>query len=783
MRYAPLYAEHSLGIEERRARPRLHPISLIFINLDDLNGGVVFNISEDGLAISTAMILPDGDLPTMRIQFPGSSDWTPVNGRIVWKSKSKKEAGVQFLGLTEEAREQLRRWIESEASPDESDLELTASHASLAQDIGHRMKSWMFSEASRGEFYGEEGAPLVDLPKELGDRMKRWMFPGTSRGEFQGEATTPSDDLGAIKETELLNGTVFTDHNAAKCEIEDLVSKPGLKQTKDTAGNFNEAETPSRAPDRRAHLRKRIIPLGYIQLGESNGGIALNVSEGGLAITTALMLPDDYLPNIRLQFPDSSDEIEVCGHIAWRAESKKEAGIKFVGLTEKARRQITNWISSQASPGDVPEQMEGIWEKHATPPHVQNLPQLENPILRSSAMDDVLEQNPEISLLSLEAGPAMRGTATPRSHIAIGKQVDKAAHRYRRKIARRDWNHDGRQRVLGRLAAIAAVIGIIFLALEWFSLQPNAQNRMIAAVGQKAKEWSEPLKKESPKNETPLTLDSVPTAPGPDVKKTDAQALETAPSPAEVDRGNRDASAKNPRQQTRVAERPPAKSVSKIPGGPVKNEPAKNELAQGQASKEFSRVTASVNNHPAERTQPQIVTGPPPEPPQPKASITVPTDSASNLTNSAPPPEPSDRGNLPLSSKQPEVAFNVTGSVSIRTDPYPSLRMPAERGSKKSKQGESLQLGYLMSRVEPVYPEEAKNQGVEGTVKMHAVIGRNGTVQGLMSVDGPPLLVPAAMSAVQRWRYSETLLAGHPVETEEDIAIMFRLSKSTTPRK
>jgi hypothetical protein len=39
------------------------------------------------------------------------------------------------------------------------------------------------------------------------------------------------------------------------------------------------------------------------------------------------------------------------------------------------------------------------------------------------------------------------------------------------------------------------------------------------------------------------------------------------------------------------------------------------------------------------------------------------------------------------------------------------------------------------------------------------------------------------MSAVRQWRFSETLLAGQSVETEEDIDIVFRLSNPAAPRK
>jgi len=36
----------------------------------------------------------------------------------------------------------------------------------------------------------------------------------------------------------------------------------------------------------------------------------------------------------------------------------------------------------------------------------------------------------------------------------------------------------------------------------------------------------------------------------------------------------------------------------------------------------------------------------------------------------------------------------------------------------------------------------------------------------------------AAMDAIRQWRYSPTLFDGKPVETEDNVTILFRLSKS-----
>ena len=85
-----------------------------------------------------------------------------------------------------------------------------------------------------------------------------------------------------------------------------------------------------------------------------------------------------------------------------------------------------------------------------------------------------------------------------------------------------------------------------------------------------------------------------------------------------------------------------------------------------------------------------------------------------------------------------------------------------------------LEEGRLVNKVEPVYPRIAVISGVQGEVKLHAIIARNGTIQSLNAVSGHPLLVRAAMDAVGQWRYRPYILNGEVVEVETFITVTFR---------
>jgi len=99
---------------------------------------------------------------------------------------------------------------------------------------------------------------------------------------------------------------------------------------------------------------------------------------------------------------------------------------------------------------------------------------------------------------------------------------------------------------------------------------------------------------------------------------------------------------------------------------------------------------------------------------------------------------------------------------------------PAEPPSRIRVAG-NIQESRLISRVEPQYPDLARQARIQGTVRLQAVIATDGTVSKLEVVSGHPLLVQAALDAVRKWRYQETLLDGTPVEVATTISVVFTL--------
>jgi periplasmic protein TonB len=78
--------------------------------------------------------------------------------------------------------------------------------------------------------------------------------------------------------------------------------------------------------------------------------------------------------------------------------------------------------------------------------------------------------------------------------------------------------------------------------------------------------------------------------------------------------------------------------------------------------------------------------------------------------------------------------------------------------------------GLLKTKVEPVYPGDAD---VEGTVVLHAIIGKDGHVKTLDAISGPAMLKGAAIDAVKQWTYKIFLLNGEPSEVDTTVIVVF----------
>ena len=95
---------------ERRKKPRNRPRTLVYVELESANGGMMRDLSEDGFALRAMMPLRAGE----KTQFEFTlDDATSISGegRILWIKESGHVAGIEFCGIPRKAREQIREWL------------------------------------------------------------------------------------------------------------------------------------------------------------------------------------------------------------------------------------------------------------------------------------------------------------------------------------------------------------------------------------------------------------------------------------------------------------------------------------------------------------------------------------------------------------------------------------------------------------------------------------------------------------------------------------------------
>jgi protein TonB len=93
----------------------------------------------------------------------------------------------------------------------------------------------------------------------------------------------------------------------------------------------------------------------------------------------------------------------------------------------------------------------------------------------------------------------------------------------------------------------------------------------------------------------------------------------------------------------------------------------------------------------------------------------------------------------------------------------------------RQRVGGQVQAAKLIFGPKPIYPPLAKQARISGTVRLQAIIAKDGSVIELQVLSGHALLVNAATDAVRQWRYQPTLLNGEPIEVITTVDVVFSL--------
>ncbi len=182
---------------------------------------------------------------------------------------------------------------------------------------------------------------------------------------------------------------------------------------------------------------------------------------------------------------------------------------------------------------------------------------------------------------------------------------------------------------------------------------------------------------------------------------------------------------------------------------------------------------------------------PPPPPPPPPAAVkivkVVETDIVNNQLRTptkipkkvemikedeAPPPSTGIVGGVPGGIPGGQMGGVIGGIISSTPMAVPKVATP-----QRIRVSQGVTSGLKVHDVTPQYPPMAKIARVQGAVVLAAVIGKDGSIQGLRVVStASPLLVQSALDAVKQWKYKPYILNGEPVEVDTTVTVNFTLS-------
>ena len=83
----------------------------------------------------------------------------------------------------------------------------------------------------------------------------------------------------------------------------------------------------------------------------------------------------------------------------------------------------------------------------------------------------------------------------------------------------------------------------------------------------------------------------------------------------------------------------------------------------------------------------------------------------------------------------------------------------------------------LVHRVSPRYPDDASWRRMDGSVKLHVLIGEDGSVERASVLLGTCMFSPSAVEAVRKWKYSPLVVNGKPVKVDTTVDLTFAVRR------
>ncbi len=174
-------------------------------------------------------------------------------------------------------------------------------------------------------------------------------------------------------------------------------------------------------------------------------------------------------------------------------------------------------------------------------------------------------------------------------------------------------------------------------------------------------------------------------------------------------------------------------------------------------------------------THPQPTAVKPEDPNELRAPVKIPerVEKVKEVTGAAAPSVAGVTGGVPGGVAGGQLGGVVGGVIGSIPTAVPKLVAP-----QRVRVSQGVSEGLLTHKVMPEYPAVAKQARVQGQVLLQALISKDGKIENVQVVSGPPMLAQAAVNAVRQWRYKPYMLNGQPTEVETMITVNFKLGNA-----
>lgn len=484
--------------------------------------------------------------------------------------------------------------------------------------------------------------------------------------------------------------------------------------------------------NRRAFPRHRFEELVYVDFGKNNGGMLVNVSEGGLNFQSVRPLEKEQLLAVEFMLPGISAPIQATGRVAWLNDSGKFGGLGFVDLQDNTRQQIREWRLHDSELEAIEETLQKLAQVVELQPSepFTALPGVarEEPNAAAAAPADPPPMRPSAVPAEVPSGPNTAhalATSTSSRKLAAARSLDVLAVESRRprvpplrpldapanaRVAPQPFP-PRRARTIPATFIVASGCFVLLAAIAGMLFYANL-SRQAAPSAAAAK---------SPAN-------------------AGAQGVAQSPASPTVQTFQVEVVESNDKRWVLTEDK------SGSAAAPIANPPLR-QAPVGSRERGAQKSPAGSRQWPA---QPLRIS-----PRAPEGAASAP-DASALLTA---PQIPTVAPNLFSAG-----LVGAPGSVPSPPDVRPSQANPS-----------AGPIGaVLIQRLDPHYSMEARRLHLEGSVQVSAVIGKDGVPHTLKLVNGNSLLGSMALNAIRDWRYKPALLNGQPIEQPVLINVTFR---------